>query len=258
MVVFYTVAQYPLDADQTKAMEQALKSAAGEDVLVQSLRKSGVNSVQNLTTRFVGTAKNGILDITKVIDLTRVEAESSSDDSSDSSGIDGATIGIIVGAVAGGIALITLFVALLMSYNRRNSNKDKDSLASQWKREREIAEAESLKLDQASRPSVYKSLRWTAAQDAGFTTMSREELDRKRAMRKVDSLSASQRFSQPPVMEATPKSSRLDSMRNALGLNKTKLFASPKAQDDSTVYSPSSAADEAEVESSRKWSVFKK
>lgn len=241
-------------------MTLALKSQTGEDILIQSLRKSGVNSVQNLTTRFVGPEKGGIIDITKILDLSIVEAEQSTeDDSSSSSGIDGAIIGIIVGAVAGGIALISLFVALLMSCNRRNDKKDKESLASQWRREREIAESESMKLDQANRPSVYKSLRWTAAQDAGFTTVSREELDRRRDMRKMDSLSASQRLSQQPVMEPTPKSSKLESMRNALGLNKTKLFGSPKPQEsESDVYSPSTAIDEAEVESSRKWNVFKK
>ena len=241
-------------------MSIALKSSTGEEILIQSLKKSGVSSVQNLTTRFVGPEKEGMLDITKVLDLSIVEAEeSTNDDSSGSSGIDGATIGIIVGAVAGGIALIALFVALLMSCNRRNNKKDKESLTSQWKREREIAEAESMKLDQANRPSVYKSLRWTAAQEAGFTTMSRDELDRRRDIRKIDSLSASQRLSEQPVMEPTPKSGKLESMRNALGLNKTKLFGSPKPQEsESNVYSPSSAIDEAEVESNRKWNVFKK
>lgn len=241
-------------------MALALKSPTGEDILIQSLKNSGVSSVQNLTTRFVGPEKGGIIDITKILDLSMVEADQSTEDeASGSSGIDGATIGIIVGAVAGGIALIALFVALLMSCNRKNDKKDKDSLTSQWRREREIAESESMKLDQASRPSVYKSLRWTAAQEAGFTTMSREELDRRRDMRKIDSLSASQRLSQQPAIEQTPKSSKLESMRNALGLNKTKLFGSPKPQEsESNVYSPSSAIDEAEVESSRKWNIFKK
>lgn len=257
---FHYAAQYPLDDNQTKEMARALKSATGEEILIQSLQKSGVTSVQNLTTRYLGPEKGGVLDVTKILDLSIVEAEeSTNNDSSNSSGIDGATIGIIVGSVAGGIALIALFIALLMSCNRRNSKKDKESLTSQWKREREIAEAESMKLDQANRPSVYKSLRWTAAQDAGFTTMSREELERKREMRKIDSLSASQRFSQQPVLEPTPKTSRLDSMRNALGLNKSKMFGSPKPQDsESNVNPPSSAIDEAEVESTRKWNVFKK
>lgn len=237
-----------------------MKSTAGQEAFKRSLEKSGITSVQNLTTRFLGPEKNGILDITKFVDLNNFEVDPSTDnESSESSGMDGATIGIIVGAVAGGIALIVLFIALLMSYNRRNSKKDKESLTSQWKREREIAEAESMKLDQANRPSIYKSLRWTAAQDAGFTTMTREEIDRKREMRKADSLSASQRLSQPSFMEPTPKSSRLDSMRNALGLNKSKLFGSPKPQESgSNLYSPSSATDEVEVESNRKWNIFKK
>ena len=221
-----------------------------------SLEKSGITSVQVLQTRYVGPEKDGVLDVTQKLDLDQLVGDQSTDDSSsDSSGISGATIGIIVGCVAGGIALIALVITLLLSHNRRSQKKDKESLTNQWKLERELAEAERMKLDQAKRPSIHGSLRWTAAQDAGFTTMSRDELERKRELRKMESHSVSQRLSEASVMEPAPKSSKLESMRNALGLGKT----TPQSQRSKASFgSPSSAAEDADIESKRRWNVFKK
>jgi len=250
-------AQHPLDSSQTEQMSKALQSTLGEETMKSSLEKSGITSVQVMQTRYVGPEKDGVLDVTQKLDLDQVVGDQSTDDSSsDSSGISGATIGIIVGCVAGGIALIALLITLLLSHNRRSQKKDKESLTNQWKLERELAEAERMKLEQAKRPSIHGSLRWTAAQDAGFTTISRDELERKRELRKMESQSASQRLSEASVMEPTPKSSKLESMRNALGLGKT---TTPQSQRTKAPFeSPSSAAEDADIESKRRWNVFKK
>jgi hypothetical protein len=253
-------AEHPLDKTQAELVKKALESATGEALMKESLEKSGISSVQVIQTRFVGPEKDGVLDVTKKLDLDQlVGTEASNEESStEDSGIDGTTIGIIVGCVAGGIALIALVITLLLSYNRRSQKKDKDSLTNQWKLERELAEAERMKLDQENRPSLHGSLRWTASQSSGYMTMSREELDRKRELRKEDSLAASRRLSSPPSLDRSPKPSRLESMRNALGLGKSTNASPEKDQSSITFGSPTSAADEADVESKRKWNVFKK
>jgi hypothetical protein len=254
-------AELPLDKTQAELVKKALESATGEALMKESLEKSGISSVQVIQTRFVGPEKDGVLDVTKKLDLDQlVGTETNNEESSaDDSGIDGTTIGIIVGCVAGGIALLALVITLLLSYNRRSQSKDKESLTNQWKLERELAEAERMKLDQENRPSLHGSLRWTASESSGYMSMSREELERKREMRKQDSLAASSRLSNPPTLDQSPKPSRLESMRSALGLGKSTNASPEKDQSTISFGSPTtSAADEVDVESKRKWSVFKK
>lgn len=247
----------PLEKTESSLQTAALKSISGESKMKESLAKSGITVVKVLQTRYAGPEIGGSLDVTRALDLDQLVGEEA-DTEEDSGGLSAATIGIIVGCVAGGLALIALIIALLLSHKRRSASKDRESLANQWKMERELAEKESKRLsDISTQSSIQGSLRWTASQESGSfktsTTMTRDELERRRSLRANASLSTSQRLADGLAIndQSPQKVSRLDSMRNALGLSR-----SAKKQ-SSGVGSPSSALGEADAESSQKWNLFK-
>lgn len=246
----------PLSKKESSLQTAALKSTNGESTMKESLAKSGINVITVLQARYAGPEIDGSLDVTRALDLDQLVGEGAESD--EDSGLSAATIGIIVGCVAGGLALIALIIALLISHKRRSERKDRDSLTNQWKIERELAANESKRLsDISTQSSIQGSLRWTASQGNSFktsTTMTRDELERRRSLRASASLATSQRLEDGSAMadQSPQKVSRLDSMRNALGLSR-----STKKQ-SSGVGSPSSALGEATAESSQapKWNLF--
>lgn len=99
-------------------------------------------------------------------------------------------------------------------------------------------EAERVKLDAAATGAVYangsaRTRSQNSAHDAGFVAMTSNDLDQQRSMRRAATMAAEAKLSSKqlgieasPSMSArsggnTPKPSRLDSMRSALGLNKS-------------------------------------
>ena len=95
-----------------------------------------------------------------------------------------------------------------------------------------------MKLDAAATGAVYangstRTRSQNSAHDAGFVAMTSNDLDQQRSMRRAATMAAEAKLSSKqlgieasPSMSArsggnTPKPSRLDSMRSALGLNKS-------------------------------------
>ena len=251
-----------LDKTESALQTEALKSATGEATMMESLAKSGITVAKLLQTRYAGPDNKGVLDVTSTLDLDQLVGEAAKTD--DDGGMSGATIGIIVGCVAGGLALIALIVALLISYNKRSKSKDRDSLTNQWKMEREMAESESKRLSASStKSSIEGSLRWTASQQNGSfrtaTTMTRDELERRRSLRAASAAGTSQRLADGTAFEPSPsKSSRLDSMRSALGLSRnSRGVSSPSRSGAGGAGRTGSAISDAEAESKR-WNLFSK
>lgn len=261
-------AQLLITPEQQQQMTVALKEATsvnGNQEFSGDLEKSGISWITVSELRHLGPETDGMLVVTPYIDVTDIGATNTpqpvteSDDSDDSSSIDGATIGIIVGSVAGGLAVIALVVALLISNGRKSGKKDKDSITEHWKLERELAEAERVKLESESKPSLSSSLKWSSAREAGMMTLTQSDLEHRREMRRAESLAASQRLATTPSIDFTSKPSKLDSMRSALGLGKST--SSKQSQMSSITFGtpqPDNATAEIDVESKRKWSPFKK
>ena len=246
-----------LDKTESQLQTSALKSIQGEATMRDSLVASGITSAKVLQTRYAGPEIGGVLDVTQALDLEQLIGEEASD--ADSGGVSGATIGIIIGCIVGGLILIALLVALIMSYNKRKKGKDRDSLTNQWKAEREMAEAESKRLSAASsKASIEGSLRWTASQQNGSfktaTSMTRDELERRRSLRAASTAGTTQRINDGSAFETQRSPSRMDSMRSALGLSRSnKGKSSPSLSNRGG----SSALGDAEAESTR-WNLFKK
>ena len=260
-------AQLLITPEQQQQMTVAMKEATsinGNQEFKGYLEKSGISWITVSELRHLGPETDGQLVVTPYIDVIDIGATNTpqpvpeSDNSDESSSIDGATIGIIVGSVAGGLAVIALVVALLISNSRNSGKKDRDSITEHWKLERELAEAERVKLESESKPSLNSSLKWSSAREAGMMTLTQSDLEHRREMRRAESLATSQRLATTPVIDYTAKPSKLDSMRSALGLGKGT--PSKKSQGSITFGTPQpdNATAEIDVESKRKWSPFKK
>lgn len=234
-----------------RALDNAIDSN-GDGNFKSSLQRSGMSNLGVIELRALSPAINNQIDVTPVVELTAPDAvsQSSGTDDSSSSSMSGATIGIIVGAVAGGIAIIALVTTLLISHSRRSESKDKESIVSQWKLERELAEAEKMKLENENRPRVQGSMRWSSAKEPGFTTSSRDDLARKTEIRRAQTRNISERLASGYSI-TEPKPSKLDSMRNALGLGK-----STSSEQASPLTQVATAHDEASVESKSKFGSF--
>ncbi|KAL4522554.1 hypothetical protein Ndes2437A_g07321 [Nannochloris sp. 'desiccata'] len=233
----------PLSDSKFRAIGAALNLATGDGTgdFLKYLNSAGVPAT-GVELRYYGQATEGQIDLTKKLDGDLFGAASyAAEPAAESSGMSAATIGAIVGGVVGGVVLVAIAGILVASNRRKSTKAEKAALTQRWKTERELVENERVKLESEATGTVYangvstnRTRSQNSAHDAGFVAMTAYDLEQQRSMRRAATMAAEAKLSSKqlgieasPSMNAksaggtTPKPSRLDSMRAALGLNKT-------------------------------------
>lgn len=212
----------------------------GTQAFLKSLQASGITSATDVELRYIGTAPDGYLDVTKRLtgDVFGAAAPVPPAPPSGSS-MSSATLGAIIGGVCGGVVLFALVAALFVSYRRKGKKQEREALTNQWKMERQLAESEKIKLAAAGAAGALGpsgSLRRSAAHDAGMVAMTRDDLERQRSQRRAESSAIASDLAarrEAPTPPPPAKGSKLDSMRAALGLNKLTSMRSKKGSSGS-------------------------
>ena len=262
--------EQPLTDSQFLAMATAINQATAGDGNGEFLKwlKLGGVPADAVELRYVGQALDGEMDLTKRLNGDVFGATSGpAPPAPPPSSMSTSTIGIIVGSVVGGVLLVALGAILVASNRRRSSKVQKEALTQRWKTERDLVEAEKLKMDALNgsssggvttggggggggsfmmRGGSSTASRINPAHTAGFVAMTNHDLDQQRSMRRATTMAAQAQLSTKAagVTEASPsmagdrgqsssgagaqKPSRLESMRSALGLNKSKSGVAAK------------------------------
>lgn len=122
----------------SKALAQATQPN-GTQAFVKSLQAQGVTQAATAELRYIGTAAEGYIDVTKRIneDVFGPVSVAPPPPPAGNKLSTSTMIGIIVGVV-GGVCLLALIVALFVSHSRRGKRAEREKLSQQWKLEREL------------------------------------------------------------------------------------------------------------------------